>query len=192
MVTSDVRSSLGSQTNLEGTRNCGVLGWSLLVTDHLSFLISAGRMRRVIVMRTLSCVCRLGLSSFTPVRRREQPGSAERSVAQGSEPGARGLASSWTLDSCHILPPLSLVLYPGWGLWMRVPGLGGLQRAEGLPEAQVQGLGREGQASCYGERNVMRLTCLTGGLEKYPCPSGASEPSIIWKGSFHDEGYLCG
>lgn len=78
-----------------------------------------------------------------------------------------------------------------------MPGLGGLQkaaatRAQGLPEAQVLGLDGEGQASCYGERSIMRLTCLTGGLEKYPRPSGALEPSIIWKGSFHDEGYLCG
>lgn len=58
------------------------------------------------------------------------------------------------------------------------PVNGGLQKADGLSEAQVLGPDRGGQASCYGERNVMQLTCLTGGLEKYPHPSGASEPSI--------------
>lgn len=55
---------------------------------------------------------------------------------------------------------------------------GSSHEAEELSEAQVLGPGRRGQACCYGERNVMQLTCLTGGLEKYPCPSGASEPSI--------------
>lgn len=58
---------------------------------------------------------------------------------------------------------------------MRVPGW----RNEGFPKAQVLGLGRDGQASCYGERNIMQLTCLTGGLEKYPRPSGLqSHPSF--------------
>lgn len=62
--------------------------------------------------------------------------------AQGSESQACGLASYWTLDFSHILPPLSLVLFRSWGLWMRMPGFGGLQkaaamRAEGLPETQV-------------------------------------------------------
>lgn len=103
----------------------------------------------------------------------------------------------WLLRGLRILatyslPLRSLVLFRNEGC-----GFAGLQKAaargaEGFPKAQVLGLGREGLASCYGERNIMRLTCLTGGLEKYPCPAGASEPSIIWKGSFHDEGYLCG
>lgn len=146
------------------------------------------------VMRNLPCICCPGLSG----NRSSQTCSAEC----GTGLRARSLWFISFLDSGFLphtlsLSLLSLVLYRSWGLQMRVPGLGGLQkaaatRAKGLPEAQVLGLDGEGQASCYGERNITRLTCLTGGLEKYPRPSGASEPSIIWKGSFHDEGYLCG
>lgn len=132
------------------------------------------------------------------VREQKQPGMLSRvwHRAWSQKPVVYFLPGLW-IPATYSLSLLSLVLYRSWGLRMRVPGLGGLQkaaamRAKGLPEAQVLGLDGEGQASCYGERNITRLTCLTGGLEKYPHPSGASEPSIIWKGSFHDEGYLCG
>lgn len=37
------------------------------------------------------------------------------------------------------------------------PADGGLQKADGLPEAQVPGPGRGGQASCYGEKNVLEV-----------------------------------
>lgn len=48
------------------------------------------------------------------------------------------------------------------------------------------GPGIGGQAGCYGERNGMGLIRLTGGLEKYPCPSGPWSYPSLSKGSFHD------
>lgn len=89
----------------------------------------------------------------------------------------------WTLDSLYLPLPKLLLSPPYTGLCVSVPSRsrateGSSHEAEGLSEAQMLGPGRGDQARCYGERNVMQLTCLTGGLEKYPCPSGASEPSI--------------
>lgn len=115
--------------------------------------------------------------------------------AQSHEPVVWLLTGLW-------IPAIYFLLWSFIGVgavdesaWIQWPAKGSRHESReprALPETQVLGRGGEGQAGCYGERNVMRLTCLTGGLEKYPCPSGASEPSIIWKGSFHDEGYLCG
>lgn len=60
--------------------------------------------------------------------------------AQSHKPVVWLLTGLWI--SAILSPPLSLVLFRSWGLWMRMPGFGGLQkaaamRAEGLPETQV-------------------------------------------------------